>query len=213
MAGLNTNHKHEKSRLKIKGIICLTVFIIVTFTLQTLLLPNTIYLEGSLSKDASTHAVHVTLELEDGETVNGNTTDEDTLIKKIQYSPKNGTVHNLKCDAFGGPDDLTAAEEMVYWLDIPSDSTFVSPFKHNDEEQYVTYEPDYGAFNNMRMTWENVVVFAIVTGRTLVLLPERRFPYIEDVSLFIIAQKIHILFVDVCFFFPKVISFMFTHLF
>ena len=38
------------------------------------------------------------------------------------------------------------------------------------------------AFNNMRMAWENIVVFAVATGRTLVLLPERFFPYITDVS-------------------------------
>ena len=96
--------------------------------------------------------------------------------------PKSAPIHSLRCDENVGPDNLKATKEMAYWSDIPSDATFVSPFKREGVEQYVTFEPDAGAFNNMRMAWENIVVFALATGRTLVLLPERIFPYITDVS-------------------------------
>lgn len=40
---------------------------------------------------------------------------------------------------------------------------------HNVDEQYVTFEPDVGGWNNIRMQMELVLVFALVTGRTLVL--------------------------------------------
>ncbi len=179
----NKYGKHQKNKFKVKGILCLASTTVLSFFLQHRFVTNVINLEGTVIKDTSTHAVNGTSESKDGVTVNGNASKEDVSITKFGNSLKNVSVHYLKCDDFGGPDNLRAAEEMVYWSDIPSDSTFVSPFKRDDAEQYVTYEPDYGAFNNMRMTWENVVVFAIVTGRTLVLLPEREFPYITDVSV------------------------------
>lgn len=58
----------------------------------------------------------------------------------------------LDCAAYGGP-SLEAAQEMVYWQDIPSDSTYVSPFyKASSQKQapqqtkYLTFEPDGGGW-------------------------------------------------------------------
>lgn len=52
-------------------------------------------------------------------------------------------VAGLNCDAYGGPSEEDAAE-MVYWEDIPSDSSYISPLKKSGETQYLTFEPDEG---------------------------------------------------------------------
>ncbi|CAB9502629.1 GDP-fucose protein O-fucosyltransferase [Seminavis robusta] len=80
----------------------------------------------------------------------------------------------LKCDAYGGP-STDVAQEMVYWEDIPSDASFVSPFKRKDKTQYLTFEPDDGGWNNIRMNMETVLALAFAMGRTLVLPPEKEF--------------------------------------
>mmetsp|Transcript_775 Transcript_775/g.1319 ORF Transcript_775/g.1319 Transcript_775/m.1319 type:complete len:544 (+) Transcript_775:274-1905(+) len=89
------------------------------------------------------------------------------------------SLGGLKCESYGGPDDEIAVKEMVYWSDIPSDSKFVSPFKLNNNAkggttQYMTFEPDGGGWNNIRMAMETVVAMAFATGRTLVMPPAQR---------------------------------------
>ncbi len=86
------------------------------------------------------------------------------------------TIGGISCKAFGGPDDEFARKEMVYWSDVPSDAKYVSPFKKNNDAnngptQYMTFEPDGGGWNNIRMAMETVVVMAHAMGRTLVLPP------------------------------------------
>ena len=92
--------------------------------------------------------------------------------------PPLDTLATLSCAAHGGPDDA-AAREMVYWHDIPSDATYTSPFlsSHTNKykgERYLTFEPDGGGWNNIRMAMETVIGLAIATGRTLVLPPQQR---------------------------------------
>jgi hypothetical protein len=59
----------------------------------------------------------------------------------------------------------------VYWSDIPSDNAHVSPFYSPD--RYMTFEPDHGGWNNIRMSMETVLAMAHAMGRTLVLPPEQ----------------------------------------
>lgn len=84
------------------------------------------------------------------------------------------TVHKvagLSCKAYGGPSDEVAAE-MVYWEDIPSDAKFVSPYKNaGPKKKYLTFEPDEGGWNNIRMSMESAVTLAHAMGRTLVMPP------------------------------------------
>ena len=65
-----------------------------------------------------------------------------------------GVVHQLAglhCTQYGGPLDGSAAE-MVYWSDIKDDAKVISPF--HDKNKYLTFEPDHGGWNNIRMAME-----------------------------------------------------------
>jgi hypothetical protein len=89
-------------------------------------------------------------------------------------------IANLNCDAFGGP-PIDLAQEMVYWKDIRSDAEFISPFHHKKRQgdgkmsmsQFLTFEPDHGGWNNIRMAMETVLAMAVAMGRTLVLPPHQ----------------------------------------
>jgi hypothetical protein len=83
----------------------------------------------------------------------------------------------LQCnELYGGPtNDTNVEKEMSYWLDIPSDATYRSPFMDSSNERYLTFEPDHGGWNNIRMAMETAVVMSHAMGRTLVLPPEQRF--------------------------------------
>jgi hypothetical protein len=61
-------------------------------------------------------------------------------------------VAGLHCEEHGGPSSAVVAEEMVYWRDIPQDTAWKSPFLKTDgTRQYLTFEPDGGGWNNIRM--------------------------------------------------------------
>jgi len=71
-------------------------------------------------------------------------------------------------------------DALAYWNEPQgeSDISFISPFAptlQSNEKRYVTFEPDRGGWNNVRMSLEIVIVFAAATGRTLVLPPDTPF--------------------------------------
>jgi hypothetical protein len=84
-------------------------------------------------------------------------------------NPHSHRISGLTCDKWGGPSP-EAAQEMVYWEDIPSDAQYVSPFHtkrqigtgkakvKQDITQYMTFESDQGGWNNIRMAMETVLV-------------------------------------------------------
>jgi len=47
------------------------------------------------------------------------------------------------------------------------------PLSSRIRRRYITFEPDTGGWNNLRMSLENIIVLAAVSGRTLVLPPEQ----------------------------------------
>jgi hypothetical protein len=96
--------------------------------------------------------------------------DEYTIREKAA-AVAHHVVSGLHCGAQGPSDQL--AGEMVYWEDIPKDANFQSPFKRA-EPQYLTFEPDFGGWNNIRMALETVIGMAFAMGRTLVLPPETK---------------------------------------
>ncbi|CAB9523678.1 GDP-fucose protein O-fucosyltransferase [Seminavis robusta] len=105
------------------------------------------------------------------------TTTTTKVEKSVETTPvmkKPGhEVAGLNCDPWGGPPNDVAAE-MVYWKDIPQDAHFQSPFKNvGPKTKYLTFEPDEGGWNNIRMAMETAVTMALAMGRTLVLPPEQ----------------------------------------
>jgi len=84
--------------------------------------------------------------------------------------PKPTSLAGLSCENHGGPHNQSV-QEMVYWRDYPQDNTHTSPFYSESETRYLTFEPDQGGWNNIRMALETVLVMAFAMGRTLVLPP------------------------------------------
>ena len=67
------------------------------------------------------------------------------------------------------------ADRVTFW-DKPrqKDLEWESPFADiGPEKKYVTFEPDPGGWNNIRMQFEIILVFALATGRTFVLPPDQ----------------------------------------
>lgn len=67
-------------------------------------------------------------------------------------------------------------DRLQYWKTerTLADRNFVPPLAQvGPIEKYVTFEPDIGGWNNIRMQMETVLVFAAATGRTLVLPPDQ----------------------------------------
>jgi hypothetical protein len=105
-------------------------------------------------------------------------------------------VAGLSCDVYGGPTSQDAIDEMIYWFDIPSDNQYyISPYStstgttsnsntntntnsktksniNNEPPKYLTFEPDEGGWNNIRMAMETTIAMAISMGRILVLPPD-----------------------------------------
>lgn len=87
--------------------------------------------------------------------------------------PSDERLGHLSCEAYGGPSH-EVARDMVYWQKIPSDTQYKSPFFLKEGvERYLTFEPDGGGFNNIRMAFEVVLTLAHAMGRTLVLPPDQ----------------------------------------
>jgi hypothetical protein len=111
----------------------------------------------------------------------------DALVSNLHQGrgplPSDLRVASLSCERFGGPSP-EIAQEMVYWQDITSDSKYKSPFLEPNVTRYMTFEPDGGGFNNVRMALETVLAIAHASGRTLVLVSTRDCRLASEAELF-----------------------------
>ena len=70
---------------------------------------------------------------------------------------------------------------LVYWNEPQGewDRTYVGKFDPPPTDdappKYVTFEPDRGGWNNIRMSMETVLVFAYATNRIIVMPPKKAF--------------------------------------
>jgi hypothetical protein len=96
---------------------------------------------------------------------------ESTLIRELTIStdildlaPRQ--LVGLSCDAYVGPSDEYAQQEMVYWEDVAPYLCYRSPFKKANEgkKQYLTFEPNQAGRNNIQMSMETVVVVTHAMG-------------------------------------------------
>ena len=72
--------------------------------------------------------------------------EENEAHDPLQEQPPPPPLHELSglsCHDHNGPFDELATAEMVYWKDIPSDSSFKSPIGNEvGNRMYLTFEPD-----------------------------------------------------------------------
>ena len=101
---------------------------------------------------------------------------ESTVESSSSTSPPLG---RLRCEIYGGPSDK-AAQEMVYWRDIPQDDAHKNVFRSAKQRKFVSMEADAGGFNNVRMSVECGMALAYATGRTFVLPPRQGVYLLED---------------------------------
>ena len=103
------------------------------------------------------------------------------IMEQSQNEQRSTNHHSLNCDKYGGP-SYESAKEMIYWKDIPNDADHISPFHsqlgktgpESSSKQFMTFEPDQGGWNNIRMAMETVLTMAFAMGRTLVLPPHQQ---------------------------------------
>lgn len=77
--------------------------------------------------------------------------------------------------------DCPGGDLVSYWRKTTQqDMDYVTPYsgasgktRQTLRDKYITFEPDVGGWNNIRMQMEVVIVFAAATGRTLVIPPEQ----------------------------------------
>lgn len=124
-------------------------------------LPHPHFAGYSLEK-LSSHSISINKDVK-GEQVNHKSVvdipqrDDDAKDEVVEEgsSPGKSThkLGGLSCAAYGGPSDEIASQ-MVYWSDIPEDSSYESPFKQKKKDgpvRYMTFEPDGGGWNNIRL--------------------------------------------------------------
>lgn len=105
--------------------------------------------------------------------------DQQTLSSVLEQPPppvSNSLPQSEIPDATPVGTECPRIDRLQYWKTQRSaaDLNFIPPLSSvGPVDKYVTFEPDVGGWNNIRMQMETVLVFAAATGRTLVLPPDQ----------------------------------------
>ena len=102
--------------------------------------------------------------------------DDETDASLTPLYPFPAKVSTGLVDEVVHPNTCSRVDRVTYWREeaTTKDLSFTSHFSAlGPTEKYVTFEPDEGGWNNIRLQMEIVLVFAAVTGRTLVLPPDQ----------------------------------------
>ena len=177
--GINNTKTNSKKQDNNNANDVSTPSIIILGILATLLLSYSGYYIGSNYREQLDDKLYYNLKKDTHTLENLNCVDHN--------GPYTGSYYKGKRSTIGIEEQVV--NEMVYWNDIPSDSNFVSPFhpsriprdansdidnNEEEEEKFLSFEPDRAGWNNMRMSFETVVVLAAATGRTLVIPNEKK---------------------------------------
>ncbi|RYG66531.1 hypothetical protein EON64_09565 [archaeon] len=102
----------------------------------------------------------------DAQSSSSSTTLYASAIVDSRSVPVNSSYYRLHCPH---------GHLLSYWRPLTDhDSRHRVPYiDYGPRVKYVTFEPDVGGWNNIRMQMELVLVFAYATGRTLVLPPDQ----------------------------------------
>mmetsp|Transcript_24579 Transcript_24579/g.35733 ORF Transcript_24579/g.35733 Transcript_24579/m.35733 type:complete len:552 (+) Transcript_24579:121-1776(+) len=159
----NQRQKHSRS-LKAKHIFFL--FII----LSLLSFHTVLYLSHNFITASTPPPLHKFLRSNDDDKPHPAARGPNPLPQKLTpalIGAQRGHIHNCPIDT----------NKLAYWNDPMGyfDMNFHSPFASSSSgrTKYLTFEPDQGGWNNIRMSMENMIVLAAAMGRTLVLPPDQ----------------------------------------
>jgi hypothetical protein len=99
--------------------------------------------------------------------------EEETKTNNDNNENKEDKIHpvaHLNCADHGGPTDPHIIDEMVFWSDIPSDASYLSPmhplndpYTPDDTERYLTFEPDHGGWSkSLLYTYYSIMIYYYV---------------------------------------------------
>ena len=112
------------------------------------------------------------------QTQNSSTTPSTLNNKPTMMKTKQKSQVKTRCQ-LSFPSKCPISKNLIRYWEETTDSCFVSPLrqryglqgKNVTDRRYVVFQPDLGGWNNIRMALEVVILYALVTGRILVMPP------------------------------------------